>query len=491
MEQVRFCFLNAPSCCCYRRRHIAMCTLLTLRSHFYVPDNVSAVAAALHGGVDHECGNFFEQFLVEALDQNKTNITTVQRAAARTLRPAFLAGIFDDPTQQPYLALDARNVDTLAHRVLAFEAAVQSIVLLKNDAVTAREATPQTMLPLLASALFGKAVAIVGPNANVTQTLLSNYHGENVLVESQSLLSALRRRGESANFSVTHAPGCAYVSCNDTSGFGAAVAAVSTADAVLLVLGTCSDDCGPDNAGSGAQEGEGTDRVSLRLPGLQADLLEAVAAAAHAHGVSVCLVLVHGGPLAVDSAARDPRVPAIVSAHFPGQAGGDAVMAVLFGDVSPSGRTTMSWYASEYETERPLVIDNELGPHIDALGEHVAGITHLYYNGSSLLWPFGTGLSYTNFTFEWLDRLDRAFVIPTSAFSDENNAVLTFRVNVTNHGPAVSDVSAIALWSSGVDGDPIQEVFDFGREAAVKIGESRTMVFTLPPAQSCPCARAG
>ena len=202
--------------------------------------------------------------------------------------------------------------------------------------------------------------------------------------------------------------------------------------------------------------------------------------------VPVCLILVHAGPLSVDFAARSSGVPAILDAHFPGQAGGDAVVGLLFGDASPSGRTTMTIYASSFNKERPLVIDTELAPHVDVFGEQVAGVTHLFYNTSEPLWRFGSGLSYANFSFMWRDGT----ASPRFSF-DAEALPPSFSVNVTNNGPVVSDVSAIALWSSGVPGEPLEECFDFQREAAVRVGETREMVFTLPPDVMAVASRDG
>ena len=120
----------------------------------------------------------------------------------------------------------------------------------------------------------GRRVAVVGPLANASQTYLGNYSPINTLVNNQSLLAAVQRRGVADGFSVAYAPGCAGVACPNSSGFGDAVAAAAGADVALVVLGLCSDSCPGGAADAAVREGEGHDRTSLELPGLQTALAQ-------------------------------------------------------------------------------------------------------------------------------------------------------------------------------------------------------------------------
>jgi xylan 1,4-beta-xylosidase len=164
----------------------------------------------------------------------------------------------------PYTSYGPERVDTPLHRQLALEAAQQGIVLLQNNAsVTSPNGPGTPLLPLQRALLAGKKVAVVGPNAAATQTLLSNYHGLNTLVQNQSVLAALQRSGAAAGFSVATAPGCidptsgnTSIACPDNSGFAAAIAAVTGADVALVVVGLCSDNC-PDSLDRAIHEGEG------------------------------------------------------------------------------------------------------------------------------------------------------------------------------------------------------------------------------------------
>ncbi len=195
------------------------------------------------------------------------------------------------------------HVDTPEHRQLALEAAHQAIVLLKNN---------NGLLPFK-----GSSLAVIGPHATATQDMLSNYHGDNTLVNSHSPLDALKAR---SGLTINYAAGLPSLTSMDTSGFAAAIAAANQSDAAVVFVGINQD-----------QESEGLDRVNITLPGAQDQLVRAVLAA----NPKTILVLINGGPLAIDTLKL--TVPAIVEAWYPGELGGDAIADVLLGDVSPAG----------------------------------------------------------------------------------------------------------------------------------------------------------
>jgi beta-D-xylosidase 4 len=187
------------------------------------------------------------------------------------------------------------------------------------------------------------------------------------------------------------------------------------------------------------------------------------------------LVLIHGGPLALDDTSLS--LPAIVDAHYPGEMGGDAVVSVLFGDVSPSGRLTTTVYPAEFVQQRDMS-DYQLAPHTNAANASVPGITYLYYDGTPQF-PFGFGLSYTTFAFAWLSEQPAQSQHDAAALA--SGVLPPFAVNVTNTGGVTSDVSALAFVSTGVPGEPLKQLFDFQRAAAVAPGDSVVLSFTLPP----------
>ena len=193
-------------------------------------------------------------------------------------------------------------MNTKEHQALALDAARQGIVLLKND---------NGNLPL--SATTAKTVAVIGPNGNATTTMQGNYYGQ-----APYLISPMQ--GVQSYTSASFTFGCGIAS-NDTSGFAAATAAAAAADAVVMVMGLDQ-----------TQEREGHDRDIVSLPGVQAQLIEQVAAAAKS---PITVVLMCGGPVDMTAANANPKVGSILWVGYPGQSGGQAMADVIFGAVNP------------------------------------------------------------------------------------------------------------------------------------------------------------
>jgi xylan 1,4-beta-xylosidase len=237
--------------------------------HQYVNDLPHAAQAGLRGGTDVNCGDVYGNNIAEAYSQGLITIDDLVLAGQRFFTVAFATGQFDDPDSCIYNTYGADHVDRPASRELAKEAAVQGIVLLANNVVGAAP-----LLPLDAGSLRGKTVAVIGPNANTTQGLLSIYEGSNTLVNNQSVYQAMQRRGAQEHFHVTYAEGCSPT-CSNQTGFAEAEAVASSADLVVLVVGLYPGHV-PD--GGPAMEAEGVDRVNLTLPNYQESLISAIVA---------------------------------------------------------------------------------------------------------------------------------------------------------------------------------------------------------------------
>ena len=279
-------------------------------------------------------------------------------------------GLLDPSTSTPYAQLGAESVDSAAHRALALTAARESIVLLKNA---------RGLLPLRA----GARIAFLGPHANSTQALLSNYHGDNVLVNSHSPLAVALARG----LGVTYARGCNIcdvvpggfpnmpcTKADDTSGIAAAAAAAAAADVAVLFVG--SDQ---------TTEAENFDRNGLGLAGVQEQLVEAVLAAQPA----TVVVFISGG--IVSSPTAMAGAGAALQAHYGGELGGDAIVDALTGAFSPAGKLPLTMYYNNITARDIRDVD------LASAG----GITHAWFDGPVLL-PFGWGLSFTSFSYRAL-----------------------------------------------------------------------------------------
>jgi beta-glucosidase len=194
--------------------------------------------------------------------------------------------------------------------------------------------------------------------------------------------------------------------------------------------------------------------LDLGLPAPQQDLLEAVVAT----GKPVVLVLLNGSALGVAWAAE--RVPAIVEAWYPGQAGGTALADVLFGDVSPAGRLPVTFYRSV----------EDLPPFADY---RMAGRTYRYFRGEPLF-PFGYGLSYTTFAYRGLTLPDTVRATDTVAVSLE----------VTNTGARAGD-EVVQLYVTDLAASvpvPLRSLAGFQR-VFLRPGDSRRVSFALTPRQ--------
>ena len=334
------------------------------QGHGYVKTGNEAVAAALQGGTDVNCGCYFANWLSYALG-NKTSgltIAAVDLAAGRVVNALIRTGALDaEGADSPYTKIPTSVVDNDAARALAREAGQQSIVLLENRPVDQPSSGgSKKVLPLRlgdgsgdgADTSFASLtkLAFIGPHANATQAMLSNYHGDNVLVNEHSPLMAARMRWP--GMQIVHAEGVNDTTRNDQSGFAEAVAAARAADVAVVFVGlTPCNGWGPTpcNEGESHDRNEHLDSAGdIGLPGSQQALVEAVAAVQPNYVV----VLINGGALGVDWIAK--HTPAVVEAFYPGEMGGDAIIDVLSGDYNPTGKLPVTVYPAAFAATRTL-----------------------------------------------------------------------------------------------------------------------------------------
>ncbi|MFR0357719.1 glycoside hydrolase family 3 N-terminal domain-containing protein [Streptomyces sediminimaris] len=329
-----------------------------------------AAHAALAAGIDVELPTLkcYGTPLLEAVRAGAVPEALVDRAARRVLLQKCELGLLDeDWDPEPAAAID---LDSSANRALARRLAEESVVLLDN---------PDGALPLSPDT----RIAVVGPRAADALAMLGCYSfpshvlphhpGVETGVEIPTVLEALR--AELPDAKVTFAEGC-DTSDPDASGFEEAVARTAEADVCVAVLG---DRAGLFGRGT---SGEGCDVQDLRLPGVQAELLDALVAT----GVPVVLVLLTGRPYALGR--WDGRLAAVVQAFFPGEEGGPAVAGVLSGRVNPSGRLPVS--VPRDPGGQPWTY---LQPPLGLAGE----VSNL---DPTPLYAFGHGRSYTTFAWE-------------------------------------------------------------------------------------------
>lgn len=320
-----------------------------------------AAADAINAGLDLDCGSFLGQHTEAAVNESKVTESAVDQALINTFTVLMRLGRFDgDPAQQPYGNLGPNDVCTNDNQQLALEAAREGIVLLKNDG----------SLPLAAKNI--SSLAVIGPNANVTNTMIGNYAGIPCKYTTPF-------QGLSAYTQTLYAPGCANVACiaNDSL-IAEAVQTASSADATVLIVG-----------GDLSLEAESLDRTSLLLPGQQQQLVTQVADASKG---PVILVIMSGGPFDISFAKNSDKISGILWVGYPGQAGGAAIADAIFGEYNPGGRLPVTWYPEEFSinvnmTNMTMRADPATG---------YPGRTYRFYTGQTVF-EFGDGMSYTSF----------------------------------------------------------------------------------------------
>ncbi|MAT06831.1 MAG: beta-glucosidase [Acidimicrobiaceae bacterium] len=435
--------------------------------HHVVADADAAAVLALHAGLDVELPSTeaFGSPLAGAVERGEIPIEVIDRAVERALASKFRLGLFESP----YVGREHADVHTRtpAQRELAAQIARDSLVLVKNDGV----------LPLAAPS----TVAVIGPNADSARLLLGDYSypahveslievlksGQNVfampidqgvgieesdeIARIPTVLDALRRHLPTSD--VVHSEGCA-VNSDDRSGFAAAVELAARSDVTVLVVGERSgltDDC---------TTGESRDVATLDLPGVQEELVHAVAAT----GTPVVIVLVSGRP--IGSPAVHEAANAVLLAWLPGECGADAIAEALTGEVSPGGRLPVSYPRGSGQV--PVFYSHKVsGGRSHWKGEYVD-------MSNEPLYPFGHGLSYSTF-----DLVPQPLDGPEVAVG----AIVTVAVEVHNTGDRTAD-EVVQLYSRDPVAPitrPVLELQDFVR-VTLEPGAAATVRFELPVA---------
>ena len=342
-------------------------------SHNVAASQQEAGELALNAGVDVDLGAHCYAQLKESVEKGRVSMKTLDQAVKRVLIRKFEAGLFDHPYVDENAA--AGLVRTPEHLEVAAQAAREGVILLKNDGV----------LPLKR----GTRIALIGPNADNQYNQLGDYTAPQAEENVVTMLEGLRAKGANVLF----VKGCAIRDTRDSQIAQAAIAAMLSDVAVVVVGGSSARDFRTKYIDTGAavvdeeavsdmEAGEGFDRASLELMGLQNELLKAVRAA----GKPVVVVYVEGRPLDKNWAAE--KADALLTMWYPGGEGGTALADVLFGDYNPAGRLPVS--VPRNVGQLPVYY-NKKNPR-----------GHDYVEMSAdPLYPFGYGLSYT--TFEYSD----------------------------------------------------------------------------------------
>ena len=404
--------------------------------HGYAADEADAGQLAINAGIDMDMQSAaFFNYLKEQVESGAVSRKTLDRAVRRVLNVKEALGLFDDPFRYCSEEREASETLTGENKAFARKLASESMVLLKNDGV----------LPLVK----GEKVAVIGSLAASRDDLLGTWRaaGEVDKVPA-SILDAIREYNGAAN--VVYAEGCKEQG-DDRSGFAAALAAAKRAKKVVLVIG---ENC--------HWSGEAASRSDIRIPGVQSELLEKIAAT----GKPVAVVLLNGRPL--DLSAESETAGAILEAWYPGTMGGYAAADVLYGEYNPSGKLSITFPRNLGQVPVYHYAKNTGRPYVHPEAKYESRYLDV---PNEPLYAFGHGLSYTSF-----DYSD----ITLSAPSFAGDGSLTASVTVTNTG-AVAGTETVQLYIRDLVGSvtrPVKQLKDFTR-VTLGPGASETVSFTI------------
>lgn len=362
-------------------------------NHKVTADVEESAAMAVNNGCDLNCGSAFLH-LESAYERGLITEEAITEAVERLMEVRIRLGMMENHPS-PYENLSYELVECDKHTEASVEMARRGIVLLKNK---------DKLLPLDKDKI--NTIAVIGPNANSRDALVGNYVGTSSLYITP--LEGIQRYLGSGK-RVIYAEGCDLYKdkveflAEKNDRFEEAVIAAEQADVVVMCLGLDATIEGEE--GDAGNEYASGDKPSLRLPGLQQELLEKITAI----GKPVILVVLAGS--AMDLSWADKNVDAIIDAWYPGARGGRAVAELIFGDYSPSGKLPVTFY--EDETELPEFTDYSMSNRT------------YRYSKAKALYPFGYGLKYTDIKYSG-ETLDRS----CASVGDE----ITISAQVSNNG---------------------------------------------------------
>lgn len=403
--------------------------------------NTVAASDAMLAGTDLECGNLY-QLLAEGVQKGLHSERDINVSLTRLFTILFKLGMFDPQDQVPYSSIGREVIESDAHKQHAHRMAQESMVLLKNE---------KQLLPLKASKV--KRIALIGPNADNGHTQLANYFGTPSEIVTP-YMSLKKRFGD--KIKIDYYAGTEIVKALDGApSFPQIASEAKKADVIVFVGGISADYEG--EAGDAGAAGYGGfasgDRTTMSLPPVQIDLMKALKKTGRP------LVVVNMSGSVVSFEWESKNADAILQAWYGGQAGGDAIVDVLFGEYNPAGRMPLTTYKS----------DDDLPPFESYSMENR---TYRYFEGE-VRYPFGYGLSYTTFAYDKVDcvskvqtgnRIQVSTMVRNTGNRDGDEVVQLYVVHPQNANTRI----------------PLCALKGFQR-VHLKVGEARRVTFTLSP----------
>jgi len=423
-----------------------------LITHGFAVDEKAAAFKACSAGIDMEmASDNYAKHLVYLIQSNKISIEKIDTMVSRILKLKIDLGLFDTPFTPPPKATEHLNS---FHLTVAKQAAIKSCVLLKNN---------KKILPLSKATI--DTLAVIGPLADDGYEQLGTWAFDGKAEHSITCLKAIKDYVENS-VDVKFAIGMETSRCNHQDGFDEAIHIASSADVAIMVLGE-----------EAILSGEAHCRSNIDLPGAQEQLIEAI----YDTGTPIVLVVMAGRPIILEKIL--PKVDAILFAWHPGTMGGVAITELLFGQECPSGKLPVTFprvvgqipiYYGQKNTGRPAC--EETFVDINSIKVRAPqtslGMTSTHLDTHfSPLFPFGFGLSYTQFKYE---------DIKVSKYSVTMGETFKIAATISNIGKFDAD-EIVQLYIRDLVGSvtrPVKELKGFKR-IFLTAGQSKIVIFEI------------
>ncbi len=418
--------------------------------HHHVTEGpLQSVALAVNMGCDLNCGNIF-LYLYEALNKGLVTEEQVTKAVERLFTTRMKLGLFDEAGKVLYQSIGYEEVDSPTMVQKNLEAAKKVLVLLKNE---------NQLLPLDKKKL--KSIGIIGPNANNRRALVGNYEGTSskYVTICEGIQEYLQDEVR-----VFYSEGCHLYKtkvenlADENDRISEVKAVCDKSDVVIACMGLDSGLEG-EEGDEGNQYASG-DKPNLKLPGLQEEVLKTICES----GKPVILVVLSGSALAINYA--DEHVPAIIQGWYPGAQGGKAIAQAIFGEFSPEGKLPVTFYRSLEEL--PEFTDYSMKNR-----------TYRYMKNEAL-YPFGYGLSYTEFKIDGV-KADTGIVTASG---------VTLQLQIKNTGSRKARDTIEIYVKADREGAPNPQLKAFTK-VELEPGEEKTVALKLPQKAFSLCDEKG
>ena len=418
------------------------------RHHKTQPDAPHAAADAVFHGTDIDCGREAYLGLLQAVKDGIITEKDIDISLKRLFSIRLRLGMFDPKECVPFSKIDSTMLENSAHKELALKMARQSVVMLKNE---------NNLLPIDKKTI--KKIAIIGPNANAPEVQLGNYNGFPTRIIT--ILDGIREEvGADVEIYCDTVIGYYGKAIHQRVPYGffsmqmqkivdTLMTNIADADLIIFAGGLTPNIEGeemPDVLVDGFYKG---DRTSILLPKIQSDFLEKLKDT----GKPIVFVMMTGSAIAFEEKNAD----AVLNAWYGGEFAGKAIADVIFGNYNPSGRLPVTFYAK----------DSDLPDFEDY---RMSNRTYRYFKGK-VLYPFGYGLSFSTFAYEWTAK-------PKQNYSA--NETINFSFKVKNIGSRAGDeVTQVYIKYPDGRGLPLKELRNFKR-ITLQSGETKEQKISIP-----------